>query len=133
MPKTNSTVFFVLVPVTPLRFVVKTGDHQLQLLHANKAFLREEIDPLTFLEAFSKRGLDHFKEANIEIIPERKLRTDKYFDILEKKSDQLMEVFIKILEDQKMNFVLKRLKSYQKMQSIGKTKRFISFSDVMPD
>jgi hypothetical protein len=43
------------------------GDHQWQLLHANKAFLREEIDPLTFLEAFSKRGLDHFKEANIEI------------------------------------------------------------------
>jgi hypothetical protein len=54
-------------------------------------------------------------------------------DILEKKSDQLMEVFIKILEDQKMNFVLKRLKLYQKMRSIGKTKRFISFSDVMPD
>ena len=129
----NSTVFFVLVPVTPLKFVVKTGDHRLQLLHANKAFLQEEIDPLTLLEAFSKRGLDHFKEANIEIIPERKLRTNKFLNILEKESDQLMEVFIKILEDQKMNFVLKRLKLYQKMQFIGKTKRFISFIDVMPD
>jgi hypothetical protein len=78
---------------------VKTGDHRLQLLHANKAFLREEIDPLTLLEAFSKRGLDHFKEANMKIIPERKLRTDKFLDILEKESDQLMEVFIKILEE----------------------------------
>jgi hypothetical protein len=133
MPKTNSTVFFVLVPVTPLKLVVKTGDHRLQLLHANKAFLREEIDPLTLLEAFSKRGLDHFKEANMKIISERKLRTDKFLDILEKESDQLMEVFIKILEEKKMNFVLKRLNIYQKMQFIGKTKRFISFSDVMPD
>jgi hypothetical protein len=121
------------VPATPLKFVVKTGDHRLQLLHANKTFLQEEIDPLTLLEAFSKRGLDHFKEANIEIILERKLRTDKFLDILEKESDQLMDVFIEILEDQKMNFVLKRLKLYQKMQLIGKTKRFISFSDVMPD
>jgi hypothetical protein len=33
-----------------------------------------------------------------------------------------MEVFIKILEEKKMNFVLKRLKLYQKMQFIGKTK-----------
>jgi vacuolar-type H+-ATPase subunit D/Vma8 len=37
----------------------------------------------------------------MEIIPERKLRTDKFLDILEKKSDQLMEVFKEILEDQK--------------------------------
>ena len=129
----NSAGFFVLAPATPLKLVVKTGDHRLQWLHANRAFLQEEIDPLTLLEAFSKRGFDHFKEANIEIIPERKLRTDKYLDILEKESDQLMDVFIEILEDQKMNFVLKRLKLYQKMRSIGKTKRFISFSDVMPD
>lgn len=121
------------MPATPLKFVVETGDQQLQLLHANKAFLQEEIDPQTLLEAFSKRGFDHFKKANIEIIPERKLRTDKFFDILEKESDQLMDVFMEILEDQKMNFVLKRLKLYQKMQLIGKTKRFISFSDVMLD
>ena len=112
---------------------MKTGDHRLQFLHANKAFLQEEIDPLTLLEAFSKRGFDHFKEANIEIIPERKLRTDKFLEIVEKESDQLMEVFIKILENKKMNFVLNRLKLYQKMQLIGKTKLFISFSDVMPD
>jgi hypothetical protein len=45
--------------------------------NVNRAFLQEEIDPLTLLEAFSKRGFDNFKEANIEIIPERKLRTDK--------------------------------------------------------
>ena len=113
------------MPATPLQFVVETGDHRLQLLYANKAFLREEIDPLTLLEAFSKRGLDHFKEVNIKIIPERKLRTEKFLDILEKESDQLMDVFIEILEDQKMNFVFKRLKLYQKMQLIGKTKRFI--------
>ena len=62
MPKTNSTVFFVLVPATPLKLEVETGDHRLQLLHANKTLLREEIDPLTLLEAFSKRGLDHFKK-----------------------------------------------------------------------
>jgi hypothetical protein len=123
----NSAVFFVLVPATPLKLVVKTGDHRLQLLHANRAFLQEEIDPLTLLEAFSKRGLDHFKEANIEIIPERKLRTDKFLDILEKESDQLMEVFKEILEDQKMNFVLKRLKLYQKMQFIGKTNVLFHF------
>ena len=115
------------MPATPLKLVVKTGDHRLQLLHANRAFLQEEIDPLTLLEAFSKRGLDHFKEANIEIIPERKLRTDKFLDILEKESDQLMEVFKEILEDQKMNFVLKRLKLYQKMQFIGKTNVLFHF------
>ena len=118
---------------TPWKLEAETDDHRLQLLHANRAFLQEEIDPLTLLEAFSKRGFDHFKKANIEIIPERKLRTDKYLDILEKESDQLMDVFIEILKDQKMNFVLKRLKLYQQMQLIGKTKRFISFSDVMPD
>jgi uncharacterized protein YwgA len=59
--------------------------------------------------------------------------TENFLNILEKESDKLMDVFIEILEDQKLNFVLKRLKLYQKMQFIGKTKRFISFIDVMPD
>jgi len=105
---------------------MKAGDKQLQLLSANKAFLQEEIDPLTLLEAFSKRGFDHFKEANIECIPERRLRTDTFLDILEKESDKLMDVFIEILEDQNMNFVLKRLKLYQKIQLIGSVKVYIN-------
>jgi hypothetical protein len=63
----NSTVFFVLVPATPLKLEVETDDHRLQLLHANRAFLREEIDPLTLLEAFSKKGFDHLIPKRLEI------------------------------------------------------------------
>ena len=115
-----------LVPATLLKFKVKNSDQRLQLLRANKAFIQEEIDPLTLLEAFSKKGFDHFKEANIECIAERRLRTDKFLDILEKESDKLMDVFIEILEDQKMNFVLKRLRLYQKILQMGNVKLYIN-------
>ena len=47
-------------------------------------------------------------------------------NILEKESDKLMDVFIEILEDQKMNFVLKRLKLYQKIQLVGNVKLYIN-------
>ena len=111
---------------TQLKFEVKNSDQRLQLLRANKAFLQEEIDPLTLLEAFSKKGFDHFKKVNIECIPERRLRTENFLNILEKESDKLMDVFIEILEDQKMNFVLKRLKLYQKIQLVGNVKLYIN-------
>ncbi|VDI46654.1 Hypothetical predicted protein [Mytilus galloprovincialis] len=86
------------------------------VLSASKKLLLEEIDPLTLLDGFTKRKCDIFESSEFHQIKTNTERTSKFIGILQAGEEKYFDLFLDVLEEKKMLFVLKKLKLWRKVR-----------------
>ncbi|XP_063442152.1 uncharacterized protein LOC134722461 [Mytilus trossulus] len=92
---------------------VSQTNKQYTILRASKKLLLEEIDPLTLLDGFTKRNCHIFVSSKLSKIKTKKERTEKFIEILLGEEERCFDIFLEVLEEKKMLFVLKILQLWQ--------------------
>ncbi|CAC5390947.1 unnamed protein product [Mytilus coruscus] len=86
------------------------------VLSASKKLLLEEIDPLTLLDGFTKRNCDIFESSEFHQIKTKTERTNTFIEILRAEEERYFDLFLEVLEEKKMLFVLRVLKLWRQVR-----------------
>lgn len=121
MKKTFSNLVLILAEYIP-----DAIEHE-SVLSASKKLLLEEIDPLTLLDGFTKRKCDIFESSEFHQIKTNTERTSKFIGILQAEEEKYFDLFLEVLEEKKMLFVLKKLKLWRQVRLTGKLFTTIDF------